>query len=95
VTSSDRPTRRFLVGAAPLLLSDSCSVGTPRDLLIVGAVRESLAAGGNSVNGYDNQILPVVTWTATSPIGTRAQFPVLCCNGDQTWKSLGSARDRF
>jgi branched-chain amino acid transport system substrate-binding protein len=57
--------------------------------------RESLQAGYNSIQGYDTQIVPRVSWSPTEMIGTHAQFPVVCCNPDKTWKLAGPASDRF
>jgi branched-chain amino acid transport system substrate-binding protein len=51
--------------------------------------RASLIAGAESVRGYDNGILGPITWTSTDHVGIHSTFPVVCCNGDYTWKTTG------
>jgi hypothetical protein len=48
-----------------------------------------------SIKGYDNGILPPITWGPGDHLGTQAAFPVACCGAKNTWKSLGPAADRF
>ena len=31
----------------------------------------------------------LITWSPTDHVGIHATFPVVCCNGDYTWKTAG------
>jgi ABC-type branched-subunit amino acid transport system substrate-binding protein len=57
--------------------------------------RQSLIAGAETFRGYDNGILPPITWTKENHIGVKAAFPTVCCNSDYTWKGLGPALETF
>jgi ABC-type branched-subunit amino acid transport system substrate-binding protein len=55
----------------------------------------SLRAGIASIHGYDNGILPAITWGPDSFEGSKAQFPARCCSDDWTWRGAGPARASF
>lgn len=57
--------------------------------------REAVVAAAEGIRGYDNGILPPITWSPSDHIGVRAGFPVICCSADYTWKSQGPARATF
>jgi ABC-type branched-subunit amino acid transport system substrate-binding protein len=56
---------------------------------------EALRAGVESVHGYDNGILPPISWGPGDFVGTTASFPAECCGPNNTWKGLGPARETF
>jgi hypothetical protein len=58
--------------------------------------RQSLVAGAEQVRGYDNGILsPLSYGPGGAHVGASAGFPVVCCNGDYTWKSQGPPKAVF
>jgi ABC-type branched-subunit amino acid transport system substrate-binding protein len=57
--------------------------------------RESLVAGAETIKGYDNGILPPITYGPDDHVGTTASFPVVCCNDDFTWQGKGKAKAKF
>ena len=57
--------------------------------------RESLVAGAETITGYDNGILPPITFGPDDHVGTTASFPVVCCNDDFTWHGKGKAKAKF
>ena len=48
-----------------------------------------------SIKGYDNGIIPPVTFGPGKHIGTEAFFPAVCCEPDFTWSGRGPAASRF
>jgi hypothetical protein len=57
--------------------------------------RESFVAGVETITGYENGIVPPMTYGPNDHTGASAALPVVCCNGDYTWQSTGPAQDRF
>jgi branched-chain amino acid transport system substrate-binding protein len=57
--------------------------------------RQSIVAGAETMKGYDNGILPPITWASGNHEGARAGFPALCCADDATWKSQGPPNVEF
>ena len=57
--------------------------------------RSSFVSGAETMAGFDNQILPPISYGPGDHIGTQAAFPVVCCNSDYTWKSDGAAAATF
>jgi ABC-type branched-subunit amino acid transport system substrate-binding protein len=78
-----------------LFYGDSLLLGRVLDAAGPSPSRASLLAGMESIKGYDNGILPPITWGPGDHLGTQAAFPVACCGAKNTWKSLGPAADRF
>jgi hypothetical protein len=57
--------------------------------------RESFIAGIETISGYDNGIIPPISYSADRRIGADAAFPVECCNSDYTWHATGPAQASF
>jgi ABC-type branched-subunit amino acid transport system substrate-binding protein len=55
----------------------------------------SLLAGIQTIKNYDNGIVAPISYSQSDHAGTRASFPVICCNGDYTWKGIGAAAASF
>lgn len=55
----------------------------------------SLRSSIEGIKGYDNQILPPLTWGPGDFAGTSASFPAECCASGNTWKRLGPAAETF
>ena len=55
----------------------------------------TLRTGLESINNYDNGILPPITYTATNRNGPTASFPAVCCDGNYAWRGTGPARSAF
>jgi len=53
--------------------------------------RASFVTGAETMQGWDNGILAPITYGPGDHIGADAAFPVICCNGDWTWRALGPA----
>ena len=61
----------------------------------VNPTRQSFVAGAETIRGYDNGIIPPITFGPGDHIGSDAAFPAVCCNGDYTWKGQGPAKAKF
>lgn len=57
--------------------------------------RESFVAAADRTRNFVTGIVQPVTWEPSDPIGSRAHFPVICCNPDNTWKGLGPPAEKF
>lgn len=57
--------------------------------------RESFMAAFETVGPIDNGVQPVMRWGSGRVVGSKAQFPVLCCHDDRTWQGIGPAREAF
>lgn len=57
--------------------------------------RDSLRLGIESIKGYDNGILPPITWGPGDFVGSEASFPAKCCTPDYAWASMGPPRREF
>ncbi|MEW6472502.1 MAG: ABC transporter substrate-binding protein [Actinomycetota bacterium] len=55
----------------------------------------TLRAGMESMKGFETAIFPPITWGPGNVLGTHASWPVVCCNADWTWKSMGPPQERF
>jgi branched-chain amino acid transport system substrate-binding protein len=53
--------------------------------------RASVLAGYDTIRGYNNQMIPPITWQPGSLAGATGTFPVVCCNPDFSWKGMGAA----
>lgn len=60
-----------------------------------GLTRESFVAAADRTRNFVTGIVQPVTWEPSDPIGSRAHFPVICCNPDNTWKGLGPPAEAF
>lgn len=57
--------------------------------------RKSLFAGLDSMRAYNNNIQAPITWGPGNYSGTKASFPVVCCDSNWNWKSLGPPKEAF
>ena len=57
--------------------------------------RESWVATMESIQDYDNGIIPPIAFGPGKHIGTEAFFPVVCCESDYSWSGNGAAASRF
>lgn len=55
----------------------------------------SFVSGAEGISGYDNGILPPITYTKGNHVGTTAAFPATCCTADFTWRSAGEPSADF
>lgn len=68
-----------------------------RALELAGPVltRETLRQGFDSMTSFDPGLVPAVNFSGGRVVGSRAQFPVRCCNTNREFVGLGPATDRF
>jgi len=57
--------------------------------------RASFVSGAETISGYDNRILPPITYSKANHFGTTASFPSSCCNADFTWRAAGAPASAF
>jgi ABC-type branched-subunit amino acid transport system substrate-binding protein len=57
--------------------------------------RESLLEGLESMNDYDNGILPPVTYGPDDHIASTASFALQCCDDNLVWQTMGPAQEEF
>jgi ABC-type branched-subunit amino acid transport system substrate-binding protein len=55
----------------------------------------SLLTGIESIHGFNNGVMPPITWGPGKYEGTTAQFPARCCLSDWTWRGMGPAKTTF
>jgi branched-chain amino acid transport system substrate-binding protein len=53
--------------------------------------RTTFNAAFDKIQNYSNNILAPLSWSRGQALGTRASWPVVCCNPDYTWKGFGRA----
>jgi branched-chain amino acid transport system substrate-binding protein len=82
----DLDTEGFLAYGHTLLLIEMLTRAGP------SPNRSSFVSGAETIAGYDNGILPPITYGPGDHIGADAAFPAVCCNGDWTWRAHGPAR---
>jgi branched-chain amino acid transport system substrate-binding protein len=57
--------------------------------------RNSLFAGLDSMTNYNNNIQAPIAWGPGKYTGTKASFPVVCCDANWNWKRLGPPKENF
>jgi branched-chain amino acid transport system substrate-binding protein len=87
--SRDLDTEAFLAYGHGALLGELLQRAGPQP------TRASFVTGAEGIQGYDNGILPPITYGPGDHVGADAAFPVTCCNSDWTWRSDGPARSSF
>jgi ABC-type branched-subunit amino acid transport system substrate-binding protein len=83
------PTTTNFLSYASLLVMQRALELAGRDL-----TREKFLAAYNQIQNFDSG-LPAVTFGPGRTVGTAAAFPLQCCAGDNTWKSIGPPADNF
>lgn len=55
----------------------------------------SFVAGSETIQNYDNGVLPPITYGPGDHVGTESVFPIECCSSDWTWHGTGPAAPRY
>jgi hypothetical protein len=53
--------------------------------------RTTLGAAFDTLQNYNNDIQPPLSWKLGQSLGTEALYPAVCCHSDFTWRGLGPA----
>jgi len=57
--------------------------------------KDGLTAAIESIVNYNNGITMALSFGKGVRIADVAMWPIQCCNPDNTWKSIGEAKQRF
>jgi branched-chain amino acid transport system substrate-binding protein len=82
------PTTTNFGGYASLLVIQRALELAGRNL-----TRESFLAAFDQIQNFDTGGFPPVSFSPGHIVGTEATFPLVCCNADNTWKSIGPSSD--